>query len=233
MPARRAARVPSAVSIRIVLADDHGIFVAGLRALLEKQPDMDVVGDVGNGRDAVNMVLDKKPHVVVMDLSMPGMNGIEATRQILAKQPQTKVLCLSMHAERRLVAAVLDGGASGYLVKECALEELIRAVRTVMDGQIYLSPSVAGSIVADYTARRTEDGTAAFEVLTDREREVLQLLAEGHSAKDIANQLHISVKTVGTHREHVMRKLGIHSVAGLTKYAIREGLTSTDPDRTP
>ncbi len=220
------------MSIRIVLADDHDIFVAGLRALLETQPDMDVIGDAQDGPDAVKIVIDKQPHVVLMDVSMPGMNGIEATRQILAKRPRTRVLCLSMHSEQRFVSAVLEAGASGYLLKECALEELIRAVRTVVGGQTYLSPSVASSVVADYTEHRRAEETA-FSVLTDRERQVLQLLAEGHSAKAIAGRLHVSVKTVGTHREHVMRKLDIHSVAGLTKYAIREGLTSTEPDRTP
>jgi DNA-binding NarL/FixJ family response regulator len=221
------------MSIRIVLADDHGIFVAGLRSLLEQQPDMEVIGDARDGLDAVNLALDKKPDVVVMDVSMPGMNGIEATHQIRAKRPETKVLCLSMHSDKRFVAAVLEAGASGYLLKECALEELIRAVRTVMAGQTYLSPPVAGPLVADYKANRPAGDTMSRSLLTDREREVLQLLAEGHTAKAIAGRLEVSVKTVSTHREHVMRKLDIHSVAGLTKYAIREGLTSTDPEGSP
>ncbi len=220
------------MSIRIVLADDHAIFVAGLRALLEQQPDMEVVGDARDGAEAVKVVLKKTPHVVVMDVSMPGMNGIEATRQILAKRPRIKVLCLSMHAEKHFVAAVLEAGASGYLLKDCALEELSRAVRTVVADQTYLSPSVAGLIVADFKARRASGGSAGASPLSEREREVLRLLAEGHSTKAIAGRLYVSVKTVGTHRQHLMRKLNIHSVAALTKYAIREGLTSMETDHT-
>ncbi len=220
------------MSVRIVVADDHAIFVDGLRSLLDEQPGMEVVGEAREGSDAVKLTLEEKPDVVVMDLSMPGMNGIDATRQILAKRPGTKVLCLSMHAETRFVTAVLEAGASGYLLKECALEELLRAVEAVTAGQTYLSPAVAGPIVDAYRKHQAEEATGAFSALTDREREVLQLLAEGHSAKVIANRLRVSVKTVGTHREHVMRKLDIHNLAGLTKYAIREGLTSADPDCT-
>jgi len=220
------------MTIRIVLADDHRLFIAGLRTLLDEQPDMEVIGEAKDGRAAVTMVSDKRPHVVVMDVSMPGMNGIEATRQILADRPLTNVLCLSMHAEERFVTAVLDAGASGYLLKDCGPEELVGAVRDVAAGKTYLSPSVTGPIVDDLKARRkVDDSATAFSRLTDRERQVLQLLAEGHSAKAIADRLDVSVKTVGTHREHIMKKLDLRSVAGLTKYAIREGLTTTDPDR--
>ena len=218
------------MSLRIVLVDDHLLFVDGLRALLEEQVDMDVVGDARDGLGAVKQVSETKPHLVVMDVSMPGMNGIEATHQILAKRPETKVLCLSMHAETRFVTAVLEAGASGYLLKECALDELIRAVRVVAAGQTYLSPRIAGCIVDDYKMRCRKDAEGAFSSLTHREREVLQLLAEGHSAKAVAKRLAISPKTVGTHREHVMKKLDIHSIAGLTKYAVREGLTSIEAD---
>ena len=217
------------MNTRIVLADDHRIFIAGLRALLEREADLEVVGEVGDGLGAVRMVAEKQPHVVVMDVSMPGMNGIEATRRIVAQEPGTRILCLSMHAERRFVAAVLEAGASGYLPKDCLVEELIRAVRTVMAGQVYLSPSVTAPVVAQYATPRGADGTAACSPLTAREREVLQLLAEGYSTKAIATRLHVSVKTIGTHREHVMRKLDIHSIAGLTKYAIDEGVTSPEP----
>jgi len=216
------------MNTRIVLADDHRIFMAGLRALLEQESDLEVVGEVADGLGAVRIVAEKQPHVVVMDVSMPGMNGIEATRRILAQEPRTRVLCLSMHAEKRFVTAVLEAGAAGYVLKDCLVEELIRAVRTLMAGQIYLSPSVTAPVVAQYAAPRGDGEMAAFSLLTDREREVLQLLAEGHSTKGIAVRLGVSVKTVGTHREHVMRKLGIHSIAGLTKYAIGEGLTAPE-----
>lgn len=221
------------MTIRIVLADDHGVLLDALRATLDREPDMEVVGTARDGADALATVRQETPEVVVMDVSMPGMNGIEATRRILTTLPETRILCLSMHAEVRLMAAVLDAGAAGYVVKECLLEELIGAVRTVHGGHTYLSPSIAGLLVGDYKARRRGEDPGVFSLLTAREREVLQLLAEGHSTKAIAGRLHISAKTVGTHREHLMSKLELGSVAELTKYAIREGLTSVDPYATP
>ena len=215
------------MSIRILLVDDHEVFLDGLRALLDRQPDMEVVGDAKGGRRAVRLARQTIPQVVVMDASMPGMNGFEATRQIVAEVPDVKVLCLSMHSEERFVLAMLDAGASGYVLKECALEELVRAVRSVAANQVYLSPGIAGIVVEAARASQPQPRTSAFSLLTAREREVLQLIAEGQATKKIAAQLYLSVKTIGTHREHLMDKLKIHSVAGLTKYAIRQGLTSS------
>ncbi len=214
------------MSIRIVLADDHTIFLSGLRTLLEKEPDLEVVAKVKDGREAIRVVHEKRPDLVVMDVSMPGMNGIEATRQITATLPRVKVLCLSMHSEEQFVTAVLEGGASGYLLKECALDELLTAIRTVMANQIFLSPTITTTVVQNYRAQRGATQPSPVSPLTDREREVLQLIAEGHSTKDIAARLHLSVKTIDTHRHRIMDKLRIHSVAGLTKYAIRRGLTT-------
>ena len=212
---------------RILLADDHELFTEGLRSLLNAQPDMEVIGEARDGRAAVEQAAAMTPDVVVMDLSMPGLNGIEATRRITADCPGVKVLCLSMHDESRFVEGALDAGASGYLLKDCALEELGRAIHTVIADQVYLSPGIAGTVVEAYKngASKRAD-SSVFSLLTEREREVLQLLAEGLPTREIAERLHVSAKTIGTHREHLMAKLDIHSVAGLTKYAIRENLTS-------
>jgi len=216
------------MSTRILLADDHQIFREGLASLLERQQDMDVIQQASDGLQAVRVSRDLKPDVVVMDLTMPGMNGIEATRLITNEVPGVKVLCLSVHGDTQFISAVLDAGASGYLLKDCAFEELVTAIHTVMGNQIYLSPGIAGTLVDDYKARRPESAPSAFSQLTEREREIVQLLAEGQSTKEIAERLCLSVKTVGTHREHLMAKLHVHSLAQLTKYAIREGLTSVE-----
>ena len=215
------------MSIRIVLADDHTVFLSGLRSLLEKEPDLEVVAEVKDGSEAVRVAHEKRPDLVVMDLSMPGMNGIEATRQITSALPRIKVLCLSMHSEEQFIAAVLEGGASGYLLKECAVDELLLAIRTVMANQIFLCPTITTTVVQSYRAQRALTQSSPFSLLTPREREVLQLIAEGHSTKDIAARLHLSVKTIDTHRQRIMDRLNIRSVSGLTKYAIRHGLTDT------
>ncbi len=217
------------MGIRIVLADDHQLFLDGLRALLAKEPEIQVVAEASDGREALAEARGQRPDVVVMDLSMPGLNGIEATRRIVQSLPSVRVICLSMHTEPRFVEAALEAGASGYLPKDCATEEMTAAIRAVSNGQTYLSPSVAGVVVDVLRNREGTEEANAFGVLTGREREVLQLLAEGQSTKELAAHLNLSVKTVGTHREHIMRKLGIRSIAGLTKYAIREGLTSPEP----
>ena len=208
---------------RILLADDHRIIREGLASLLEQQADMEVIQHASDGLQAVSLSRELNPDVVVMDLTMPGMNGIEATRRITNEVPQVKVLCLSVHGDSGFVSAVLDAGASGYLLKDCAFEELVSAIRTVIGKQIYLSPGIAGSGTAT-----VQSGRVSFSKLTEREREIVQLLAEGHTTKEIAARLHLSVKTVGTHRENLMAKVNVRSLAELTKYAIREGLTSVE-----
>lgn len=217
----------SGMKIGIVLADDHAMFLSGLRALLEKQRGLEVMAEVRDGREAVKVAREKKPDLVIMDVSMPGMNGLEATRQITAELPRVRILCLSMHASEQFVGDAFEGGASGYLLKGSPFDEMLTAIRAVMANQTYLSPAVAGPILEDYRTLRSGH-TSSLSRLTGREREVLQLVAEGHSTKDIAGRLHLSIKTIDTHRRHLMEKLSIDSVAGLTKYAIRYGLTAPD-----
>ena len=216
------------MGVRIILADDHNIVREGLRSLIEKELGMDVIGEADNGRSAVKLVGNLMPDLVIMDVSMPDLNGIEATRQISSDYSQVKVLALSMHSDKRFVAGILQAGASGYLLKDCAIEEMVRAIRAIMDGGIYLSPAVAGPVVQDLFRKLPSEAYTAMAVLTKREREVLQLVAEGLATKEIAERLNVSVKTVETHRRQVMEKLNIHSVAALTKYAIREGLTALE-----
>jgi len=219
------------MTIRAVLADDHRIMRQGLAALLGREPDICVVGEAADGLEAVKVSLALQPDLVIADLSMPKLNGIEAIRRILDKMPETKTICLSVHSDPQRVAAVIDAGARGYLLKDCAFEELVRAVRLVLRDKVYLSPEIAGIVLEGYRGRRSDAEPSAFSGLTTREREVLQLLAEGYATKDIANRLKVSPKTVGAHREHVMRKLEIHNIAELTRYAIMEGLTSLELHR--
>jgi len=215
------------MSIKIILADDHKIIREGLRNLLEKQIDMEVVAEAENGRTAVQMAQELKPNVVIMDIAMPDLNGIEATRQIIAEVPSVKVIALSMHSNKQFVVEILKAGASGYLLKDCAFEELVRAVHVVVSNQTYLSPQIANIITKDYLGHLPED-SSVFSILTTREREVLQLIAEGKTTKQIASDLYVSVKTIETHRLNIMNKLDAYSIAELTKYAIREGLTSLE-----
>lgn len=217
------------MSIKILLADDHKIVRDGLRSLLEKHPDMEVVAEAENGRKAVQLAQKRKPDVVIMDISMPDLNGVEATRQMIKELPKVKVIGLSMHSDRRFVLGMFRAGASGFLLKDCAFEELASAINAVVTNQPYLSPSIGGTVIEEYVHRIAQAESGASAVLTPREREVLQLLAEGWSTKKIASHLNISVKTVETHRRHIMAKLKVHSIAELTKYAIREGLTSLEP----
>ena len=217
------------MSIRILIADDHKIMRDGLRSLLEKQDDMEIVAEAENGRKAVLLALEKIPEVVIMDISMPDMNGIEATRQIVAGQPGIKVIALSMHSDKRFVVRIFQAGAVGFLLKDCAWEDLTRAIRSVLGGQNYLSPEIAGVMIEDFVHHYASPADSPVSPqLTGREREVLQLVAEGWSTKKIAEHLYVSVKTVETHRRQIMKKLDIYSVADLTKYAIREGLTFVD-----
>lgn len=213
---------------RILLADDHRIVREGLKVLLDAEPGMEVVGEAENGRQAVDMTLDLKPTVVVLDVAMSEMNGVEACRLILEGEPKTKIIALSMHSDARFVRRMFQAGSSAYLLKDCAYDELAKAIRIVTLGRNYLSGQITAVVMSDYISRRDEDEADAYRQLTDREREVLQLLAEGASTKEIASELIVSVKTIETHRKNIMTKLSLGSVAELTKYAIREGITSLD-----
>ena len=216
------------MTIKILIADDHKIVRDGLRTLVEKQSDMEVIGEAENGRNAVQFALELVPDVVIMDVTMANLNGIEATRQIHKEQPDIKIIALSMHSDRRFVAGMLDAGALGYLLKDCAFEELARAIHSVVSNQTYLSPKISDILVKAYVLKSSVKPSSAYAILTAREREVLQLLAEGKSTKQIANSLYVSIKTVETHRKQIMDKLDIHSIAELTKYALKEGLTSLE-----
>ena len=214
--------------IRVVLADDHKIVREGLRRLLEMEPAMEIVGEADDGRVAVEMSSRLLPDIVIMDLSMPNLNGVEATRQIRAGNPEVQVIALSMHSDPSYVARMLKAGASGYLLKDCASVELVGAIRKVISNHLYLSPAISEIVTKDYVRQLTEAEVMTVGKLSDRESEVLQLVAEGNSTKEIASALYISVKTVETHRRQIMQKLNVKSIAGLVKYAVREGLTSLD-----
>jgi len=216
------------MSVKILLADDHRIMRDGLRSLIAKQPDMEVVAEAENGRTAVKLTRRFRPDVIVMDINMPDLNGIDATRRILAEFPGTKIIAFSMHTDHQFVAGALKAGVSGYLQKDSAFEELVRAIRTVVANQTYLSPKITADVVKGYVETLIADETAAPAFLTDREREVVQLHAEGYTTKQIAEHLNLSVKTVETHRRNIMQKLDISSIAELTKFAIREGLTTLE-----
>lgn len=210
--------------IKVLLADDHQIIREGLRSLVNREPDMEVVAEADNGRMAVQLNEKRTPDVVIMDINMPDLNGMEATRQIVSTTPDVKIVALSMLSDQRFITGMIKAGASGYLLKDCAFKELSQAIRTVAEGKIYLSPAISGAI-REFVNELPETVSVSVE-LTAREREVIQLIAEGKSTKEIADILHVSVKTIETHRQNVMKKLRISSVAELTKYAIREGLTS-------
>ena len=221
------------MTIRIVLADDHRIMRDCLGALLRKEPGFELVGEAHDGQGAIQLACQLLPDVLVTDLAMPGMNGLEAIRRVRAEAPSVQVLCLSVHDEDRMVLAGIDAGAAGYVLKDSSFEELALAIRKVMARQTYLSPSLVGVFVEGYRTRGTAMAGNAFSQLTAREREIVQLFSEGHSTSQIAEQLHLSAKTVATHRENVLHKLHIDSIAELTRYAIREGLSSLDaPCRT-
>ncbi len=216
--------------VTILLADDHELMRKGLRTLLEVEADFEVVAEAKSGREAVDLARKFKPQVIVMDVTMPDMGGITATHQITAELVETKVLGLSMHPSGNIVGEMLKAGAAGYLTKNCAAEELAGAIRLVSRGKTYLSPEISHCVVQGYLEqdeRRPERGKVGAS-LSQREREVLQLVAEGKPTKAIAVELFISEKTVGAHRQRIMDKLGIRSVAELTKYAVREGLTPLD-----
>ena len=215
------------MTIRLLVADDHQLMRHGLRVLLDGLDDMEVIGEACNGREVVEMSGRLNPDVVLIDIGMPHLNGIDATRQIQQLSNPPRVVALSMHTDRQFVQGVLRAGAHGYLLKDSAFEEVAQAVRSVSNGGTYLSPAIAG-LVVEGLLKTSPDTESQTSVLSVREREVLQLISEGNSTKDVAQHLHISPKTVETHRRQIMNKLNLFSIAELTKYAIRHGLTRVD-----
>lgn len=212
------------MDIKVLLVEDHTIVREGLRTVLSKEEDMIVVGEAADGLEGIELARKLVPHIILMDVSLPNLNGVEATRRICKENPAVKVIALSMHSDERFIVEMLRSGASGYLLKDCASVELARAIRIVAEGRVYISPAVAGTIVEGLT--RQEPTSSAFGKLSSREREVVQLIAEGKSTKEMARHLGLSVKTIEAHRRNICQKLQIDSIAELTKYALRQGLTS-------
>jgi two-component system response regulator NreC len=215
------------MAIKMLLVDDHEIMRQGLYMLLEKQPDIEVVGMAHNGRMAMEMARELAPDLIVMDVNMPGLDGVDATRQITATDSKVKIVALSMHAKKGFIVEMLKAGASGYVLKESAFSELIAAINTVLSGEVLLSSKITRIVIDDYVQDRTGGGLQSAP-LTERENEVLKLIGDGKSSKEIALLLELSVKTVDACRRRIMAKLNIDSVADLVKYAIREGLTSLE-----
>jgi two-component system response regulator NreC len=214
-------------SIRILLADDHTVMRGGLRLLLERQPNLTVVGEAADGRQAVELAAAENPNVVVMDIAMPHLNGVEATRQIVGRSPDTAVVILSMHSDESYVIRSLKAGARAYLLKDSAEADLIAAIHAITEGKSFFSPAVRQILKEDYVHQLAKLGAEdSYELLTNREREVLQLVAEGKSNKEVANLLNLSLYTVETHRTHILQKLNIHSVPELILYAVRKGIIS-------
>jgi DNA-binding NarL/FixJ family response regulator len=216
--------------IRILLAEDHTLVRAGIRALLQECGSVKVVGETGQGDEVLRLVKKERPDIVLMDVAMPGLNGIEATARIKKECPDTKVIILSMYANEEYVLQALRDGASGYLLKDAGPAELELAIKSVVRGDTYLSPPISRQVITDYIARfqkktdRNDPNRGAFDILTSRQREILQLIAEGCTTKDISQKLNLSINTVETHRSQLMERLGIHDLAGLVRYAIREGI---------
>ena len=213
--------------VRILLADDHTVMRNGLRLLLERQPHLRVVGEAADGRQAVALSESANPDVVVMDIGMPNLNGIEATRQIVSHRPRTAIAILSMHSDESYVIRALKAGARAYLLKDSAEADLLAAVRALTEGKSFFSPAISKILVEDYMRQLESRGAEdTYELLTNREREILQLLAEGRTNKEVANMLNLSLYTVETHRTHILQKLNIHSVPELILYAVRKGIIS-------
>jgi len=213
------------MALRIIIADDHRLIRQGLKSLLESQG-FEVVGEAEDGRSAVKLVKKLDPNAVIIDISMPELNGIEATRQIHHETPQVKVIVLSMRSDRQAVLAAFAAGTSGYLLKESAFEEMIIAIKVALEGRTYLSPAIAHVLVRESIEQWSVSAEPMGRGISSREREILQLVAEGRSSKEMAESLYVSVKTIETHRKQIMNKLNLHSIAELTKYAVREGVTS-------
>jgi DNA-binding NarL/FixJ family response regulator len=209
--------------IRVLLADDHRLLRAGIRALLQGAEGIEVVAEAGDGREALELIRSHRPHVLLTDISMPGMNGLEAAARIAEEFPSVRIVVLSMHVNEEFVSQAIRAGAAGYLLKDAAPEEVETAIRTVARGETYLAPAASKHLVTEYM-RRVRGETGPAQLLTPRQREVLQLVAEGHTNKEIAKRLQISLKTVETHRTQLMERLDIHDVTGLVRYAIRVGI---------
>jgi DNA-binding NarL/FixJ family response regulator len=216
------------MKVRILLADDHQIMREGLKALIEKHSSMEVIAEAENGIETLDIARREKPDVIIMDIAMPDINGIEATRQLTSEMTDIKIVALSMHSDRRFVTEILKAGASAYVLKQSAFKDLEKAIKTVMVNRTFLSADILETVVDDYVSQLTKSEYEAYKQLSDRERQVLQLIAEGNSTKEIAFKLHVSVKTIESHRQNIMTKLRIHNLAGLTKFAVREGLTSLE-----
>ena len=199
-----------------------------MKALLEKHSSMEVIAEAENGIQTLEIARREKPDVIIMDIAMPDINGIEATRQLKSEMTDIKIVALSMHSDRRFVTEILKAGASAYVLKQSAFEDLEKAIKTVMVNRTFLSADILETVVGDYVSQLTKSKYEAYRQLSNRERQVLQLIAEGNSTKEIAYKLHVSVKTIESHRQNIMTKLNIHNLAGLTKFAVREGLTSLD-----
>ena len=213
------------MSVSIMLVDDHRLFIDGLISIIEQISDIDVAATATSGREAVRIASANCPDIILMDISMPDLNGIEATRQILSRCPDTKIVMLSMHSDRRFVIESFKAGAIGFLLKESASDELLKSLEAIIAGEVYLSSKIAGVVISDLVNRQSKEPDSAYSLLSAREREVLQLIAEGFGTKEIAATLNVSIKTIESHRKQIMDKLDIRSIAELTKYAIREGLT--------
>ena len=214
--------------VRIALADDHKLFRMGLRQLIERHPEVSIIGEAATGLEAISIAKEYTPDVVLMDISMPELNGIEAARRLHEELPEVRVVIVSMHSDRRYVLEALRSGVRGYLLKDSSPEEIFRAIQKVMSNQFYLSPQINEQVIAGFVQQGGSTAPSAFDILSGREREVLQLLAEGKSTKQIADLLNLSAKTVETHRMHIMDKLDLHTLPELTRYALREGLTSLE-----
>jgi two-component system, NarL family, response regulator NreC len=214
--------------MKVLIVDDHGIVRQGLKALIKKQADVEVVGEAEDGNAAIEMASRLAPDVVIMDVTMPNLNGVEATRVITRKCPNTKVIALSMHADKTIVREMFKAGAYGYVLKSYLFDELNRSLKALKKGERYLSPHIAVLIQEDYAASKTKNSAGGRKHLSERERQILQLVAEGKSIKEMSQLLRLSPKTVDAHRRNLMTKLGAASVAALIKYAIREGMTSLD-----
>jgi len=216
------------MSIKIILADDHAIMRSGLRSLLENDPEMEVIAETGDGQMAIRQALHSKPDVVIMDIAMPDLNGMDATRKIVSKIPSTKVVALSMYSDKRFILSMLSAGASGYLPKNCAFDELVNAIHTVVANKIYLSPSIAKVVLKDYVCRISNSNDPSLNKIGSSERMIIRLIAQGKSIGQISAMLNKSVRTVSRQRRQIMEKLDTFTISGITKYAIREGLTSLE-----